>query len=206
MEKEEQLILIGVSGKIGVGKDYVMDRVIQQIVDLKGKEGMLKLAFADPIKEVCVSRHGTPFEKLYGKKDDITRQRLQAIGDEFRKEYGEDYYVNWMKHVIQLHSERSGIRRFYIPDVRFPEEIKMIHEMGGVIIRVNAPKRSREKLVQEFGEDEKAIAKITSHRSETLLDNCDAFDCVISNEKGDNLEFLFKFIHLLFNDHGSTET
>ena len=63
---------------------------------------------------------------------------MQDVGKEFREKYGNNIYVDAMKMNIQLHSERSNINLFIIPDVRYPIEKKFIEELGGKVYRVTA--------------------------------------------------------------------
>jgi hypothetical protein len=191
--KFPDVFVLGLSGKIGVGKDYIAKNVFLPILHKMGiKDPPIFLAFADAIKTECASRHGTPYNLLYGQKDAQTRERLQQIGDEIRKRFGHLYFVNWMKMQIHNLAERSDIRFFVITDVRFPEEVKMIHALQGLVYRVEAPRRTRQKLMEECGGDEAAIAKRASHNSEILLDNCQEFDGLIDNDPGQKPECICK--------------
>jgi len=184
-----QINVYGFSGKIGSGKDYVAKNIFPRLLrasgDLGQHETPLYLAFADLLKTICAGRFGLDYDDLYVTKTPETRKRLQEVGDELRKKNGELYFVNAMKLELAKHAKRSGIRTFIFTDVRFPEEFIWIHEMGGVVFRVNAPKRSHQKLLEECKGDQKAYEARAAHRSETLLD-CAKFDAIIENDPEQN--------------------
>ncbi len=95
-------------------------------------------------------------------------------------------WVNVLTNWIRVLSER-GIQRIIIGDVRFKSEAQAIKELGGQLIRVNAPQRTMQKLVQESGGDQEIINAISSHISEVELDDYQGFDLVLDNDENPDL-------------------
>lgn len=176
--------IFGFSGKIGSGKDYVSKKIFLPLLKHHRCEKVLFLAFADCLKQQCSLKYGSTYEKLYEKKDDVTRGHLQELADDIKKSYGQDAYVNALKMNIMVHHYRSDIDCFIITDVRFPQEMKMIKDLGGYVFRIEAPERTLKKLKEECGDNYK---KRASHISETALDNA-KFDATIYNDEKDNPE------------------
>lgn len=192
---EHKTYIIGFSGKIGSGKDYVAKHIfLPMLINLKINP--LILSFADPLKQECALRYECTYEELYTNKNNITRKRLQNVGDEFRNKYGTSVYVNAMKMNIKLHSERSNVKCIVIPDVRFPEEMKFIQNNGGKVFRVVANNRSIDKLKKECNENKEEMNIRSNHISETALDN-KCFDGYIKNDNGENT---FDDINNIFNN------
>jgi phosphomevalonate kinase len=201
--------IYGFSGKIGSGKDYVAKEIFAKLMKASDHSDTksLFLAFADPLKMVCAARHNLTYEDVYVTKTSETRKRLQQTGDELRAKHSEMYFVNAMALEVEKHYRKSGITRFYIPDVRFPEEVKWIRKMGGKILRIDAPKRSSQHLLNECKGNKNIAKRRSEHRSETLLDNIE-FDVVISNEEGDDpvqkcFDWILKFRPPVYREVGS---
>lgn len=184
-----KLTIYGFSGKIGSGKDYVAKEILPHILVGSGRhssdDSVIYLAFADFLKSVCAARFGLKYNDLYERKTAETRKRLQYVGDEIRDMYGDMYFVNSMELEVTKHLRRSNIKTFVITDVRYPEEVAWIRKMGGYIIRIKAPERSKKKLMEECKENVDIYKKRSEHPSETLLDNAD-FNLVINNDPDDN--------------------
>lgn len=180
-------IVIGFSGKIGSGKDYIAKEIFLAKLKERGAIFNVKslfLSFADPLKQECSLRYNHSYEQLYHNKDNDTRKHLQDVGNEFRDRFGENVYVNVMKMSITLHSERSNIKIFIIPDVRFPNEMKFIQSIGGKVYRITAKNRSHDKLQQECKGDVNEMELRSQHVSENSLDNHE-FDGYIHNDYDD---------------------
>lgn len=180
--------IIGFSGKIGSGKDYVAKNIFLPL--LKEKKNHLRplfLSFADPLKQECALRYNCSYEQLYKHKDLFTRTKLQEIGNEFREKYGKMVYVNTMAMNIRLHIERSDINIIIITDVRFPSEMEFIQKNGGKIYRIVAKKRTHNKLIMECKGNKNEMKLRSNHVSETSLDN-ENFDGYIENDPEDEPE------------------
>lgn len=147
-------MIIGLSGKKRVGKDTCGHY-------LELKYGFQRIAFADHLKKIA-KKVGWD-----GKKDVKGRRLLQVLGEVVR-DYNEQYWVDQVLATIQKKA-REGYTDFVITDMRFPNEVAWLREVGGVAVRV-------------YSEDE-----ITNdlHKSETALDNYDGFFARIESRRGD---------------------
>jgi hypothetical protein len=193
--ENKKTYIIGFSGKIGSGKDYVAKNIfLPMLINLKINP--LILSFADPLKQEFALRYESTYEELYINKNNITRKRLQDVGDDFRNKYGATVYVNAMKMNIKLHTERSNVKCIIIPDVRFPEEMKFIQNNGGKVFRIVAKNRSIDKLKKECNEDKEEMNLRSNHISETALDD-KCFDGYVKNDNDDNI---FNDINNIFNN------
>lgn len=73
-----------------------------------------------------------------GKKIKEVRRLAQVFGTECcRETFGNDCWVKIARRSVVEHLE-SGLR-VVMTDVRFPEEANMIHELGGIVVRVVRP-------------------------------------------------------------------
>lgn len=178
-------MIIGFSGKIGSGKDYVSKNIFLPLIQKENKVKSLFLSFADPLKQECSVKFGFTYENLYVNKNNFTRKKLQETGDENREKYGTSVYSNAMRTQIKLHGERSDINLFIITDVRFPEEFSFIKENGGKIYRVISEKRTYDKMIKECNGNEEEVKLRSSHISETAIDK-EIFDGYIYNDYGEN--------------------
>ncbi len=178
MNKYKDLEIFGFSGKIGVGKNFVIEKVFLPMLSVKQT---VVLAFADHFKVDVVAKDKIPYENAFHDKTEDSRVKLQHRGtEEGRYIYGENIWVDVIDAWVQTHYER-GIRRIVITDVRFLNEIEYIKKMGGTIIRINAEDRNNTKLLQESMGDMSVYNKLKTHISETGLDNYTDFDYVIDN-------------------------
>ena len=204
MNKYKDLEIFGFSGKIGVGKNFVIEKVFLPMLSVKQT---VVLAFADHFKVDVVAKDKIPYENAFHDKTEDSRVKLQHRGtEEGRYIYGENIWVDVIDAWVQTHYER-GIRRIVITDVRFLNEIEYIKKMGGTIIRINAEDRNNTKLLQESMGDMSVYNKLKTHISETGLDNYTDFDYVIDNNKT-NLNFFndVRDIVVDINENNKLET
>lgn len=178
--------VFGFSGKIGSGKNYIAENIFPQMYSNEEKGNILYIAFADLLKTICAGKKELTYEELYENKSSETRKLLQETGDEVRKMYGESFFKQALELEMIRHYKKNKINIFIITDVRFPEEALFIrHTCKGYVFRIEAPQRTNDRMEVECEGDIKKVIKISSHRSETLLDKFD-FDLVIRNDYGQN--------------------
>lgn len=96
-------------------------------------------------------------------KDYTVRNLLQDVGNAFRQSITEDFWVNIMIGKIAAIKKNGSIDTILIPDVRYPNEFKMIKNLGGEVWRVERPN-----------------VTLMDHISETALDDY-TFDKIIQN-------------------------
>jgi len=172
-------MIIGVSGKMGTGKDYFIENYIKPYIENKLKEKCLVLSFADMLKVNLMVHNNIKLNEFNNKTPEI-RQLLQYEGTENgRDKYGQDIWIRYIKAWSELHMSR-GIKYIIISDVRFKNEYKFIKNNNGSIIRIDAPNRNEQRLRNESS-NEKEYNKIKNHISEIDLDNMN-FDIIINND------------------------
>jgi len=154
------MIIIGVSAKKQGGKSMVID-ILRKKKVLPGIVAVVR--FADFLKEIVLNCF-TPVEWQWTIDDmDIeenklretpcglsVRTLLQIVGtDWFRHIYSDCWITAYKKKVLSLSCD-------YIltPDVRFPNELQVVQDSGGIVIRM---------LRAPFGDADQ-------HESETALD------------------------------------
>jgi len=174
-------IVIGFAGPAGSGKSLCTSLLVQMF-----PQGEVEAEyFAKPLKEVCralgmnhVSLHGTQEEKeapVSSMGGISGRQFMQRIGtDMFRTHFDHIFpelrgpyniWANMMKRRIT--NDMCHKRLVVISDVRFPDEVQMIRDMGGYVYYVTRTC---------------AHASPGAHVSETSLRNEDC-DGTIENDR-----------------------
>lgn len=113
-------MLIGLSGKMQVGKDTVAHYLML-------KYGFRRLAFADYLKQAAVALGWD------GKKDEKGRKLLQRLGQDVR-EYNPATWINVVAQ--QWYQVKPTGASVVITDVRFKNEVDWIMREGGIVVRV----------------------------------------------------------------------
>lgn len=165
------MTIIGISGKATAGKDTVANYYSRYC-----KGHCTILHFADSLKDCCqglLIPFGTydmslqETKKLnipWMGKEYTVRNLLQDVGNAFRDNINPDFWVNIMIGKIAAIQKNGSIDTILIPDVRYPNEFKMIKDLGGEVWRIERPN-----------------VKLMNHISETALDDY-TFDKVIENK------------------------
>jgi len=166
-------MIIGISGKIGSGKDTAA----QIIMDLNPK--FEKKSFAFKLKQIVALLTGTTLE------DNLTQEGKLKHIDEFNMNLGKIQQVIgtqalrdsfdidvWIKSLFVDYKQSNGEYPLWvISDVRFKNEANYIKKMGGILIRLEGdPSKVRENSNRDL-----------NHLSETDLDNYDKFDYIYQN-------------------------
>lgn len=155
-----QVEVVGISGKVGSGKTFLSSQLINT--------GFVPIALANHFKVDAVVKNGAPLEEVFGSnKSPEVRKLLQELGTEQgRNVHGDDIWIRiaeaWMFALYQ-----NGVSHFVVPDVRFPNEVQWIQNLGGAVFRV----------VGRGG----AFGDAANHISETALDDYNSFDAYIDN-------------------------
>ena len=140
--------MIGLHGKMGSGKDTVLERL-----QAAQPATFQQVSFAAKLKEATAELLGTTVEKLeelkrddswrlilgeYGKIDQMVgegltiREVLQRMGTEVgRNLFGDNFWVDQAMAVVDRYDTIP-----VFTDVRFENEALAIRERGGVIVRV----------------------------------------------------------------------
>ena len=196
-------MIIGISGRIGVGKD-TLGEMIQKLI--KGSE--IK-SYADKLRTVAEVLTGIPAEKFkdrnfknskmpiewgwYGDEEDpmTVREFLQELGtDAIRDSLNPNAWINALMSDYVCEELNEGETCIYpnwiITDVRFPNEAEAIKKVGGIVIRLNR----------------KAAAK-NSHDSELAMEGWGDYNYTFDND-GD-LEDLQAFANQVVNNLNNKE-
>ena len=162
-------MIIGLSGKLGSGKDTVAD-IISDYILIERK------SFAYKVKQITAILTGTTIEQNLtreGKNIFIPAWKMtlgemqQKVGTEcIRDTLNQDAWV------IALFADINNDGRHYvITDARFENEANAIKMRGGILIRINGdPANIRRDSTRDL-----------NHPSETSLDSYPHFDYVIDN-------------------------
>jgi len=176
--------IIGLLGHQGVGKNFLAESVLPQILP---KKNTIVIAFADHFKVDSICKHGAEYNKVFGEKDYKTRRLLQIVGtEEGRNKFGYDIWIRTLETWIKLLNSR-GVERFIISDVRFQNEADWLKSLNGILIKINAPVRYNERLVKETNGNQEKINQIKSHVSEANIDTISNYDICINNNPGDDI-------------------
>lgn len=163
-------MIIGISGKIGSGKDTVTEIIIEIL--RKYNYTCEHRKFSTRLKEVVAALTNTTYRLQNSHKGKDTKdpylgysygQLQQIVGTTLRENISNDIWVN-------LSSYPSNSNFLIFSDVRFPNEYHFIKSKGGLILRVNGdPLNVRSKSSRDL-----------NHISENSLDNFQ-FDTVFEN-------------------------
>jgi len=137
-------MLVGIHGLKGSGKTTIAKY-------LQEKYHFIEKPFADPLKEICKVLFLLDDDQLYGTLEQkeqpdprwfgcSPRKMFQYVGTElFRNQLdqimpglGEDVFIHHFKLQFPKYQKLNVI----ISDVRFQNEINMIHELGGIVIKI----------------------------------------------------------------------
>lgn len=161
--------------------------------------------FADPLKEMCVNLFGLNPENVYGsdaQKNRLTTLTWESMPDcppdkdglmthrQFLEHFGTQvirkiYHNAWseyaLKRIIKEQSEVS-----IIPDVRFPNEVEIIKQYGGIVIRLTRD------VYHSTSESESSLdqSKFDWNNFDYVLDNDDCSLDILS-EKLSNIKHLW---------------
>lgn len=182
--------IIGISGKKQGGKSFLAKNLCELLVYSHREADMTSsrvkpeiICMADALKQVVIDcfippRLGLGLTPSMLDSDDIKKTKLpcghtiryllQQVGTEMFRGLWSDVWINaWKRRLSTVH--RYGGEEMDVvicPDVRFPNELKAIHDLGGVVIRLTrAP-----------------FADVDQHESETALDDYDGRDTYMQGD------------------------
>jgi hypothetical protein len=179
------VILVGISGKAGTGKDYTQQTALHPI-------GFRPWSLAWHFKVWLVAQGKWTHKDVFVTKPPECRKDLQLEGTERgRNVFGEDIWCNVLGEWLHLIEQEWGTTRFVVPDVRFPNEVRAIQRLGGKVLRIHAPTRADASPL---------TSEARQHPSEIALDEVPLVDVPAANGRGD-----LRFNGVLFNDPGDEE-
>ena len=150
-------MIIGLVGNLGVGKDFITENFL---LPYFGKDKCQIISMADSLKVELMVHMNIDFDKLYIKKDKDSRKLLQVYGtDIMRRKHGEDIWIRYVDAWIKVNQNR-GKEVIIIPDIRFQNEAEYIKKNNGILIKIEADDRNKDKTNDEKLKNE------TKHESE----------------------------------------
>lgn len=175
---------IGITGKIGAGKDTLAQWLQDNCFD--GSAAIT--SFAAPLKQACYAVFGWSEEIMNNRttKEAVDpfwgfspRQAAQLLGTEgMRHLFGDDVWIKALQR--RLDGDLAAIGTIIIPDVRFENEARFIREQGGRIIHM------------EIAADTVTLsAQTKAHASEQGVAFVDG-DALIENNKRLGLPHLYE--------------
>jgi dephospho-CoA kinase len=186
-------MIIGISGKIGSGKDTVGKY-------LKTKYNFKIETLALNVRKIVSILTGIPLDILltreakgiivkYNNKELRVGELFQIVGNGLRDSIHPDVWVN------SLFANITG--NVVITDVRYPNEVLEIEKQGGIVIRVEGdPQNIRLNIKNGKSEDKRDLNAI----SETALDNWQ-FKYKLENDT--SLDELFKKVDdIIYHNQG----
>lgn len=159
--------IIGLSGGAGTGKDYIAEHYARP-------QGFYPIALADEIKVRVVASGRATWEEVFVTKPPHVRALLQEEGTERGRDvYGENYWIDVLAARLLTARARWGMTRWVVTDVRFPNEVRAIQNLGGKVFRIEAPTRYANNGMPD---------ELRAHRSERKLDGYTGFDGWLLND------------------------
>ncbi|CAH6421339.1 Kinase [uncultured virus] len=164
-------MIIGILGEKSSGKDTCADYLVN---DFNFKKEII----AKPLKKVLKILFNFSDEQLYGDSKELIdanwgnspRVILQYLGtDIFRKDIQkilpnikDNFWINKIYHKYKFDKDTKMV----ISDVRFQNEVDVIHSMGGKILKIKR----------------RSLNNNDNHESEKYIDLIDNYDFLLEND------------------------
>lgn len=124
--------LIGLSGRKRSGKDTVFALIQEEAGHLRP----VRVAFGDALKEEVSNLLNVSVEEMESDKSRF-RGLLQWWGTEWRRHQNPLYWIDKTRATIQALEGQSEL--VVVTDVRFANEVLLIEQLGGTVVRVSRP-------------------------------------------------------------------
>lgn len=191
--KNKEQFLFAMSGKMAAGKDTIGDALSELLTKEYSKTiqnvsfgGLIRQEIDDTLsyyKNVDRKQSLEVFndnlkdvETLYSiikdqsafVRSEESRKALQFWGTEVRRKQDPNYWINRMfEYVINTISENVSIN---ITDARFPNEVDLVEDLGGKVIRLEISRDLQKVRIKERDGIEVEDSAL-DHISEIILDN-----------------------------------
>lgn len=160
-------MLLGVAGQKNSGKDTFAAR-------FKLYVPCITRAFAEPVKRVCQQLYLLSDIQLYDteKKEEVDkrwglspRQMFQHVGTDYvRRQINPNF---WLQHFEIWYRQQPPGTSVVVPDVRFQNEVDLIHRLGGKVVYIYRPFHN---VNQDMHESEIAVTQLQN--IDYHIDNC----------------------------------
>lgn len=188
---------IGLSGKLGSGKNYIAEKIIAPY--FQDKYNILIIGFGDQVKNELYARDETlTYDLLYDQKSYDSRKKLQEYATEYgRDRYNQDMWIRGLDMQIETFQKRSPKEvMILICDVRFVNEADYVKNKNGLLVKINSPNRTNSRYWKEADNDQIKYNNICNHKSEIDLDNYKLFDLIINNDLELNINEIINLINI----------
>jgi len=164
-------LIIGISGKMGSGKDTIAKEIMKSFPEYNFR----RVSFGYNVKKIVSILTGFDMRTILSRKvksifledwNMTVGELFQQVGtNALRDVLNEDTWI------LSLFNNVNNGENIIITDVRFENEANAILNRGGYLIRVNGdPKKLSDNETRN-----------SNHKSETELDNFKKFDIVYEN-------------------------
>jgi hypothetical protein len=199
------MILLGVSGKLGVGKNYITEnylvpKLIERFSNPSVQYVPYFFSFGTQVKVELYSRDTSSslnYHNLFIQKSNYSRKSLQQYSTENgRDKYRKDMWIRavdmWIKvqlsnlDIVNKHITMKIVPIFVVEDVRFENEYNYIKSNSGILVLVESGYRNFQRCLYEINSDTETI-----HESEEGLEHLE-FHFRINNDPVniDTIEFI----------------
>jgi len=144
-------MILGIAGPKNSGKD-----TLANALNIYNNHPFVIRPFADPVKRVCQQLYLLSDEQLYDReaKERVDtrwglspRQMFQQFGTDYvRRQLSPDF---WLKHFELWYYRQPAGTSVLVPDVRFQNEVDLIHKLGGRVVYVYRPFEDEEEDLHE---------------------------------------------------------
>ena len=152
----------------------ILDISIDELNRAKNEGIPIQITIGEDVCQILSEETDIPLETTKelcnGKYIETVRDMLQFIGTDYIRKYNKDWHVNKVREMIDENTN------YVIDDVRFPNEKKMIEDLGGDCWFVTRT----------------TLENVSNHESETSITWKDCFNKVIINDSTLH-EMLFKW-------------
>lgn len=152
----------------------ILDISIDELNRAKNEGIPIQITIGEDVCQILSEETDIPLETTKelcnGKYIETVRDMLQFIGTDYIRRYDKDWHINKIREMINENTN------YVIDDVRFPNEKKMIEDLGGDCWFVTRT----------------TLENVSNHESETSIKWKDCFNKVIINNSTLN-EMLFKW-------------
>jgi hypothetical protein len=169
------MTIIGFMGLKRSGKDTCGDYLV-------ANHNFVKRSAADCLKEACGSIFLFNKEQLYGDLKEVPDPRwngatprtvLQYVGTDLLRDQldvimpglGKDVFVRHFELWVQSNPTLNVV----VPDIRFQNEVDLIHKLGGIVVKVTRPSVMPEDI-STLHASERELLSITTHDEEFMND------------------------------------
>jgi hypothetical protein len=171
--------ILAFSAKKQGGKSTAVEHM-KHVLYSKASFPVVPVNFADPLREAIWEIFFSPCDVLprteiyKDSAKDVVHpcgktfgQLLQVVGTDWVRTVWPDCWLSHYKHTIEEYNKAKYPVCVLTSDVRFPNEVHLIQDLGGKVIRFT-------RTTQEG-------TRNAMHASEVALDSFDGFDAVIDN-------------------------